>query len=115
MIVIVAVTKGIARPGMSKAQKGGMGHFSCQEWFEKKLIGSNPFDQYLWLIFKTHLARGGAMKACQPTTYASVVEEKCSRAGFTLRFQGSCSPDAVVQIFPGHLKMKNLNVGDSNL
>lgn len=65
MIAIVAVTKEIARPKMSQARTGGMGRFSCQEWFEKELRGSNPFDQHLWLIFMTHFAKEGTMKACE--------------------------------------------------
>lgn len=65
MRAVVAVIKEIARPEMSKAQKGGVGRFSCQEWFDKELRGSNPFDQYLWLIFMTHFAEEGTMKACE--------------------------------------------------
>lgn len=64
MIAIIAVTKRIAKPKKT-AQKGGMGNFRGQEWFEKRLRDSNPFDQYLLLIFMTHFAKESTVKACE--------------------------------------------------
>lgn len=63
MTATVAVTKEIAWSGRSKAQKGGMGHFSGQGWFEKQSIRPtfmvNIYDAFckkrhnesLWVVY----------------------------------------------------------------